>query len=64
MDKARRAYAKIEYNGRDITDAVSSGLISLEYTDNTDKADDLQIEIEDRDGNWAGDWYPKVAAAK
>ena len=61
LEKARRAYARIEYDGRDITDELSKMVLSVTYTDNTDKADDIEIVAEDRNGNWAGPWYPKVA---
>ena len=60
--KARKAYAVINYDGVNITDAISKGLLSVTYTDNVDKADDIQITVEDRKGNWRGPWYPKVAA--
>lgn len=64
MKQARRAYACIKYAEENITDAITRGLLSLSYTDNTEKADDIQITVEDIDGNWAGPWYPKVAAQK
>jgi phage protein D len=64
MDNARRARVIIEYDGKDITAEISKGLLSVAYTDNTDKADDLQIAVEDREGNWRGPWYPRVAAQK
>ena len=59
--RARRAYVRIEYDGKDITDQLSEMLISVSYTDNTDEADNLEITLEDREGNWAGSWFPKVA---
>lgn len=62
MATSRRARVQVEYDGVDITEALSNGLLSLTYTDSTDKADDIQITVEDRDGNWRGPWYPKVAA--
>ncbi len=64
MRKARRAYAVVTYDGQDITEAISKGPLTLTYTDNTDQADDIQITLEDREGNWRGPWYPKVAAKK
>jgi phage protein D len=60
MDSPRKAYAKIEYDGRDITDEVTAGLISLVFIDNNGEANEVRITMEDIDGNWAGSWYPKV----
>ncbi|GHU78869.1 hypothetical protein AGMMS49992_30220 [Clostridia bacterium] len=64
MAKGRRAYPVIEYDGMDISDEVSSGLLSITYTDNIDKADDISITVEDREGNWIGSWFPQVASKK
>lgn len=64
MPKGRRAYVQVEYDGKNITKELSKGLLSLTYTDNTDQADDVQMTVEDRKGNWRGPWYPKVAAQK
>ena len=64
MRKGRRAYAQVIYDGKDITNELDKSLLSLVYTDNTDKADDIQIIVEDREGNWRGPWYPKTAAKK
>jgi phage protein D len=58
--KPRKAYAQIEYDGVDISEAVAKGLISVTYTDNLDEADEVKITIEDTEGNWTGPWYPKV----
>jgi phage protein D len=62
MDKPRRAYVKVEYDGRDITDEISAGLISFSYTGKMDEADEISLTFEDRDGNWQGPWYPKVGS--
>ena len=51
MEKPRHGWAKVIYDGKDITDVVTAGLLSLKYTDNIDKADLLDISVEDVDGN-------------
>ena len=61
MSSPRRASVRIEYAGKDITDAVSAGLITFSFTGNLDEADEVAIEVEDIDGNWSGPWNPKVA---
>ena len=61
MAESRRAWVKVEYNERDITEAVSSSVISLSYTDNSsDEADELQLHCHDRENKWIGPWYPKL----
>jgi len=62
MDKPRRAYCRIEYDGRDVTDEFSKMLLSITYTDNIDSADEVILTLEDIDQNLSGPWYPKVAA--
>jgi phage protein D len=54
---ARRAAWRIKVKGVDITDEIRDNLISLEITDNEeDQADDLQIQIADRDAVWLQKW--------
>jgi hypothetical protein len=61
FEDGRRAYVKLLYNGVNISQSLKEYLISFSYTDNTDdKADDLQIELEDRERNWQGSWYPLI----
>ncbi len=56
-DLARRTEIKLKINGVDITDDINQYFISLSYTDNEeDKADDLQITLDDREGVWIGKW--------
>ena len=64
MELARRVRVIIEYDGKDITEELSKTLLSVSYMDNIDKADNLEITLEDRNGNWAGDWFPKLAVKK
>lgn len=50
---ARRSDWKINVKGVDITDTIKKDLISLELTDNEESmADDLQLKMSDRDGEW------------
>lgn len=59
---ARRAYAQVFYSGTDISADISKSLLELNYSDNIDKADDLQITLEDRNHNWCGAWFPEANA--
>jgi len=53
----------VSYEGKDITTDISPHLISLTYTDVlTGRSSDLSLELEDREGNWLKDWYPKKGA--
>lgn len=50
---ARRVRVSLVFQGNDISKSLESYLISCSFTDNAeDKADDLQIQIDDRDGKW------------
>lgn len=55
--KARRAAWRIKVKGVDITNVIKKNLISIDVTDNEeDQADDLQIQIADRDAVWLQKW--------
>lgn len=61
--KARRTKAYITYEGADITKDLEEYLLSVSYTDNEEeKADDLQISLEDKDGTWVSDWLEQTGA--
>lgn len=61
--RARRTKAYITYEGADITKDIEKYLLSVSYTDNEEeKADDLQISLEDRDGTWVSDWLEQTGA--
>lgn len=61
MASPRRAFIKVEYDGKDITDALSNTVISLQYVDKaSNEADELTLNCHDRENNWIGDWYPKL----
>jgi len=64
MALPRRSRIVIEYDGKDITQAVSSSVIDLTYTDRASgEADELQLKCHDRENKWIADWYPKVRNA-
>ena len=61
MAASRRAFIKVEYAGRDITEALSNTVIDIQYVDKaSDEADELTLNCHDRDNNWICDWYPKL----
>lgn len=54
---ARRTELKVSIEGVDISGEVNKYLSSMTYTDNEeDKADDLQISLDDRENIWLGSW--------
>lgn len=56
---ARCAYVNIKYNNKDITRDIAPYLLNFTFNDvATDKADDINITLEDRDKLWANDWFP------
>ena len=61
---ARTAEVQVSFGGVDITDQIKPYLISMTYIDAQDgEADDLQIELQDRDGTWLNDWLPELLDA-
>jgi len=57
---SRRVIISVTIGGHDATSYLSPSLLSFSYTDNASgKADSLQIELQDREGKWAGAWAPK-----
>lgn len=57
VHKARRVYARIQFEGAEITAEPECSLLSLTFTDAEEgKTDDLQFVLEDRDLIWAGGW--------
>ncbi len=54
---ARRVTVKLYFKGKDISKELSKYLISMTYTDNEeDKADDISLTLDDREGRWIKDW--------
>lgn len=63
-DLARRTEIVIYFDGTDITEPIRPYLLSMSYTDNEeDQADDLQIELQDRDELWAQSWLNQAIEA-
>ena len=53
----KRASWSVAVQGVDITDEINKDLLQLTVTDNEeDEADDLQINLSDKDGNWIKYW--------
>jgi phage protein D len=62
MADARRALARLEIGGADVSAELGKYLIQLSYTDSeTDEADDLQLVLDDRDGEWIGQWLSRAS---
>lgn len=67
MDKeslARRTKVEIAFAGADITKSIGPYLKAMTYVDNEeDEADELQIQVQDRDSLWMEKWLNDVIAA-
>ncbi|GHV18195.1 hypothetical protein FACS18949_13550 [Clostridia bacterium] len=58
-DTARRVELQVKIDGVDISTSINPYLTSCSYTDNeSDKTDDLQIDVDDREGIWSNEWFP------
>lgn len=54
---ARRAKAKVIFDGADISKDLEQYLLQIEYVDNDeDDADTLSIKVQDREGVWQSKW--------
>lgn len=53
---ARRVELDVLYNGKR---SLNKYLLSLTFTDNLDKTDDLSVTLADRDNLWSGEWFPE-----
>lgn len=54
---ARRTAVSVSFDGVNITNAISNYITSLTYMDCEEgESDDLQIELQDRDGKWLDKW--------
>ena len=61
---ARRTEVSIMFAGTDITNDIKPYLRSFTYTDDADDmADDLKIELQDRDGIWMEQWLTEAVEA-
>ena len=60
QEHARRVRLAVTIGGHDATDALAPSLLSATYTDNAaGKADEVRLDLHDRDGKWLGEWAPK-----
>lgn len=49
----------IKYNGKDISEDLSSHLISIDYEDNSEgSSDEISLTLDDVSGLWKSSWYP------
>ena len=63
-NKARRTAAEIIFDGADITESIKPYLLSLTYTDNEEgETDDLQLKVQDREGEWLRGWLDRAIEA-
>ena len=59
MSYGRRAEADFRFNGKNVTTVLKPFLESAEYTDvASGESDQLDISLQNVDGNWLGKWYP------
>ena len=53
----------ILYNNKNITSDITRFMLSITYNDKTQgESDDIEIELEDKDGIWKNSWYPEKGA--
>lgn len=61
---ARRTPVAITFDGTDISNDIQPYFKSITYTDDVDDlADDLKIELQDRDGIWVEHWLEEAVEA-
>jgi len=62
---ARRTIIAVSIDGVDISEDANRYLIGMTYTDNEeDKADDLQLGLDDREGVWLNNWLDSEDGTK
>ncbi len=60
---ARRTKIAVQIAGADVSGTIESYFLGMTYTDHEeDKTDDLQINLEDRDGVWIGGMGEEITA--
>lgn len=60
---ARRATLHLKYNGTDISEDITTDLLSASWTDKAaNEADELSVTLHDVEGKWRGDWLPGKGA--
>lgn len=55
---ARRTTMILEYEGEDISQDIGEYLLDFSYTDTDKEAEDLQINLQNRERLWMADWFP------
>lgn len=61
--EARQAILELHYNSKNISEDLAPYLLSWTYTDNlSGQADDLQVDLMDREHKWMGPWMPEKGA--
>jgi len=64
MTDGRRISYDLKYNGTSLTADIDPFITSLSFTDNfTGSADDISINLVDKDNLWIGNWMPEKGAA-
>lgn len=57
--RGRRAYTSLVFNGQNVTERLREYLESVTFTDvASGSSDSVNIQLNDRDGDWIGNWYP------
>jgi len=59
MEEIRQSKFKVIYSGKDITEDIAGSVIEINYTDNINSDDLLEITVENRDGRWFKGWFPE-----
>ena len=60
LQEPRKTEIKLIYEGADISRDIAPYLLSFDYDDKAGgEADDLQLALEDTEGNWRDPWYPE-----
>lgn len=59
---SRRTEVYLEYNNKNISADIKAYLLDFSFQDNEDKADDLQIKLEDKSELWQKEWFPEKGA--
>ncbi len=63
-NQARRTAVEVAFGGVDITASIRPYLLSLTYTDQeAEEADDLQLQLQDREALWMEDWLAQAVDA-
>jgi hypothetical protein len=65
MADSRRSFFRISYDGKDITEALTTSVLEFSYNDKASKeSDEITLKCHDRENNWIGNWYPKKIVEK